>query len=434
MKLYRYSFFISISLLVTLAGCQKKNGCDTNLFSMPAVDSIQQVICRADTTQSYAVYLPHHFDRSERWPVILCFDSHGDGSMPLKLLRPMAEKLGYILAGSNNSENGIGNIEYVVKTFYEDVMRRYPVDQKRIYTLGFSGGGRVASSMAVSWSTIHGVVTCGAGIPQVKPSGIGHSFEIAALAGDGDFNYEEVQAIPDQFEGSGFKTYTRIFHGKHAWPSREELWYAMLWLHLNAMREGLVPNDRELTGCINMSIRDSVKNSRARADYPAVVDFCRQGIALLYGHTSVKWFSKELKKALKDPAYKKYKQDKERTLQMESNLKQGYQMAFNSRDTAWWSREVTIIHQQLKESSNPVEVAMYNRLLAFLSIMAYSYTNRSIQAADLESARRYVTIYGIVDPGNEDYIAFRTMLFPSGKDNATKPGTDSQKPVQRDRH
>src|ERR1700735_1842902 len=66
---------------------------------------IDSVICKADPTQSYALYVPAK-GQKEALPIIYFFDPHADGALPVKKYKALADAYGFILAGSNNSKNG----------------------------------------------------------------------------------------------------------------------------------------------------------------------------------------------------------------------------------------------------------------------------------------------------------------------------------------
>ncbi len=67
---------------------------------------IDSVICSDDSSQIYAIYLPSKYDTSKKWPVIYFFDPHGVGNLPVILYKDLAEKYGFIIAGTYNSKNG----------------------------------------------------------------------------------------------------------------------------------------------------------------------------------------------------------------------------------------------------------------------------------------------------------------------------------------
>jgi len=405
------NFFLIVSLPLLLFACSEKPKNCTDLWQGDAdTNRIFKVTCRYDSTQSYEVYLPANYTPEKKWPVLLCFDPHADGRLPVSLFCGTAGKLGYIVAGSDNSANGVANIEDVVKTFYGDVIGRYSIDSSQIYAAGFSGGGRIAASLALSWSNIRGVISCSAGLPGFQPASGTRPFVMAALAGDGDFNYSEVEALSEQLKGTKFSVYTSIFHGAHAWPSREQLALALLFLHLKAMQEGIVATDHRIVICLKNALIDSLRYYHLNRNIADEFAWAERGASLLSGYKEAGIFRKRVRAISSSSEFRKYLTEKEQVLRMEEMLRMEYQKAFTEKDTAWWRKEANVLRSKLDDSSDGLKKAMHERLLAYLSIMAYTYTNRSLQAGNREAARHFVAIYGIIDPKNPDYLKFRSQL------------------------
>ena len=98
------------------------------------------------------------FDLARQWPVILAFDGGGGGRQGVERYRAAAEKYGYVVAGSNNSRNGPWNVGLdAAAAMIADVKRRFPIDLRRMYTAGMSGGARVAIMVAQNSPEIAGV-------------------------------------------------------------------------------------------------------------------------------------------------------------------------------------------------------------------------------------------------------------------------------------
>ena len=76
--------------------------------------TVKHVLCNADTTQSYQVYLPTAYTKDKKWPVVFMFDSHGSGQMAVEHAMAAAERYNFILIGSNNSKNNVPNLDYIV--------------------------------------------------------------------------------------------------------------------------------------------------------------------------------------------------------------------------------------------------------------------------------------------------------------------------------
>src|SRR5690349_7723917 len=115
MNPFRYIFLIVLSLCaIACANKQPSNDVTTGINdtatsaviattadSFPAGKIIEHIICRGDATQSYALYIP---PRNEKFTVIYFFDPHGDGALPLKKYKSLADKYNFVLIGSNNSK------------------------------------------------------------------------------------------------------------------------------------------------------------------------------------------------------------------------------------------------------------------------------------------------------------------------------------------
>src|SRR4051812_6142146 len=62
---------------------------------------IPRVACLKDATQSYCLYLPSNYSSSKVYPILYFFDSHASGSLPVEKYHELAERYGFIIAGSN---------------------------------------------------------------------------------------------------------------------------------------------------------------------------------------------------------------------------------------------------------------------------------------------------------------------------------------------
>ena len=119
---------------------------------------IGSVACIKNVSHTYALYLPSKYSSDKKYPVIICFDSHGSGVKPVELFKEQAEKYGYILVGSNVSKNGVP-----LQTTFEhydilldDVTTRFNIDKSRIYTCGFSGGAVSPALLPSSKAALQG--------------------------------------------------------------------------------------------------------------------------------------------------------------------------------------------------------------------------------------------------------------------------------------
>ncbi|RPJ79985.1 MAG: hypothetical protein EHM13_12780, partial [Acidobacteria bacterium] len=125
----------------------------------PRGTPIERVACLKQPTQTYALYLPSTYSPDTPHPILYCFDPGARGRVPVELFREPAERLGYIVVGSNNSRNGPwGPIEEAIQAVWEDTHARFALDPRRFYTTGMSGGGGPAWTLASSGAA--GTIIC----------------------------------------------------------------------------------------------------------------------------------------------------------------------------------------------------------------------------------------------------------------------------------
>lgn len=210
---------------------------------LPPGKVIPEVQCAADASQSYALYLPSQYRGDRTWSVILAFDPGGRGRVPVERLQAAAETYGYIVAGSNNSRNGPWEVSAAAaQALWNDVFSRFPIDSRRVYLAGFSGGARVAMAVALSTGRVDGVIASSAGFPDAQPRQA-VPFAVFGTAGTDDFNYQEMREV-DRRLTSAHRVV--IFEGGHDWLPASLAPEALGWLELRAMRSGLRPRDEAL--------------------------------------------------------------------------------------------------------------------------------------------------------------------------------------------
>jgi poly(3-hydroxybutyrate) depolymerase len=220
-------------------------------LDLPRGQIIDDVACNDDPAQHYSLYLPSNFTTDRMWPIILAFDAGGRGRRGVERYQAGAERYGYIVAGSNNSRNGPWKPSLdAARALTADLIGRFPVDLKRIYTAGMSGGARVAMMVALhpemiagrTHPEIAGVFASSAGFPpgEFRES---VAFPIFGTAGTDDFNYREMLNL-DRTLRSPHRVV--VFEGGHTWLPVEAATEAVEWMELQAMTSGIRPRDQTL--------------------------------------------------------------------------------------------------------------------------------------------------------------------------------------------
>ncbi|MBI2683435.1 MAG: hypothetical protein HYX26_09530 [Acidobacteriales bacterium] len=220
-----------------------------------------KIECADDPAQSYALYLPSNYDPKRPWPIIYAFDPIARGSVPVERLKAAAEESGYIVAGSNNARNFSGNGSAVAaQAVWKDTHQRLAIDPAQVYVTGLSGGSRTAAMIAVACDgCIQGVIGVGAGFSSARPPKKGLRFVYYGLAGELDFNYVEMVALQRKLSELGVPNHLRVFSGGHQWPPVEEFKTALVWLNLQAMKQGRRAVD-------NGYVSTQLQQAMARAD------------------------------------------------------------------------------------------------------------------------------------------------------------------------
>jgi dienelactone hydrolase len=230
---------ILVAALVTVTSAQAQE--------LPIGEVVQEVRCRADASQSYALFLPSRYSPQKRWPILYALDPGARGILPVERFKEAAETYGYIVAGSNNSRNGpMDVIITAVRAMLADTRARFAVDDRRVYFTGFSGGARIAVFVANALAGgAAGVIGSGAGLPpEIKPS-TPLPFPYFGMAGIEDFSFPEMRQLDLAMDGSGVPHRFVVFPGGHEWPPKDFCTTAIEWMQLQAMRSGALARNEQ---------------------------------------------------------------------------------------------------------------------------------------------------------------------------------------------
>ena len=211
----------------------------------PTGKVIPKVICSADSSQSYALYLPSTFSATRKWPIIYLFDPQARGEVAVGAARAAAEKFGYIVVASNNSRNGpMADSTSAANAVWRDTQERFPVEEQRRYLAGMSGGARLVTAIALSCDgCAAGVIANAAGFPIDKAPQRNMKFAYFGAVGNADFNYGEFVELRKKLDEARAEYRIRIFDGRHGWAPPEVWLEALDWMDIRAMAAGVLPRD-----------------------------------------------------------------------------------------------------------------------------------------------------------------------------------------------
>ncbi|MEI6614443.1 MAG: hypothetical protein WCL37_06065 [Chrysiogenales bacterium] len=390
-----------LSLLPAKAGAAEE---------LPRGAVVGKVVCAADATQSYALYLPSFYSRDKRWPIIYCFDPGAQGKVPVNLFKAAAEKYGYILAGSNNSQNGPWEpINAAIRAVWTDTQTRFAIDNSRVYSTGHSGGAQVALTFGLflgkPWAGA--ISICGSMPDLPKPDALPKDLAVFIATGISDFNYWPSHKIGSILDGLNRTNRLETFIGGHAWPPGDTILDALSWIELQTMKKGLHQRDE---GWINAQFAERLERARAielKGNGPeayeaflAVADDFRglcpttqaeAAAARLDRPEEIEKYRKELKAA--------EKRELERFAQTNAAL-QGYLNTPDFRERRQWLDKLEV-PRLLRESEKAGEAAAgqgARRLLGYLLAWAVPSATQAYQRGDMTTAADFYELVVLIRP------------------------------------
>lgn len=190
------------------------------------------------TKQRFELYVPAGAGSRAAAPLIL-FISPGQKATGLSQFRTLCDREGVVFASPHrvgNQTPGPRRIRIVMDTL-DEVRRRIKIDPDRTYIGGFSGGGRIAMSIAMALPEYFGGVipVCAGGQLRTEPwlrERVISRLRIALLTGENDFNRGEIERMT-QTLFSGIGVTSRVWTAErigHAIPSGTTLDEAFAWL------------------------------------------------------------------------------------------------------------------------------------------------------------------------------------------------------------
>ena len=190
------------------------------------------------TQQTYELYAPATAKPRQALPAVI-FVSPSGNAMGWRSWKTACEKLGIVFAGPHQAGNNcpMPRRMRIVMDVLDDVRRRYNIDPDRTYIAGFSGGGRIACSIAFALPEFFGgaIPVCAAGDLRSEPwlsQRVIDRLSVAMLTGETDFNRSEVERFRGpMLSDVGVRTkiwvYPKMGHGV---PSGDSLVEVHRWL------------------------------------------------------------------------------------------------------------------------------------------------------------------------------------------------------------
>ena len=207
----------------------------TNAFGLGAAELPKDY---DSTKQRYKLYVPKNYTKDKAWPLVVFISPSNEG-LAWNYWSKSCEELGMLYCAAYGAGNDcpVGRRTRIVFDMLDDVRRHYRIDSDQTYLTGFSGGGRMACSLAHTLPEYFGGVMpiCGTN-PLSKVTylrqRVRDRLSEAFVTGTGDFNRQENEEFRFPMTRElGIRSKLWVVKGMgHAIPEPPVLTEALKWL------------------------------------------------------------------------------------------------------------------------------------------------------------------------------------------------------------
>jgi predicted esterase len=179
------------------------------------------------TKEKFRVVVPKSYAHSAKWGLFVYVNAGDEPGIPAEHLAVLEKRKLLAVAAyrSGNGRNIFDRFRLAIDANF-NMRKRFNIDPARVYVSGFSGGGRVASMLAVAYADLFsgGIPFCGVNFYKDIPSEPGKHWPLGYLpvdealkiaktagrfvlvTGEKDFNLKNTRAVHEHgFKKEGFK-------------------------------------------------------------------------------------------------------------------------------------------------------------------------------------------------------------------------------------
>ncbi len=384
---------VCISVLDSCINTQKKIVSDNNMEKTDSCSLFPSVI--------YEIFIPKIDTKCTDRPLLIVIDPHGNGKLAINKFRQAAEDFNCILVASNTIKNGSQDYVSTINLLIDDAREKY-VSGKVLLLAGFSGGARMVLNYA-QYFPVSGVISCGAlaSPDQFKEINI----PVMCIIGMTDFNFVEAAQYIFNPEKAPKSLSIQFTEDTHAWPGTTILRNALGLLLLN------LKNCPECAS-LNLQMKEFVKTQKNR--YDSLVNLEKYIEAALLARNFVKMgdksFEERLDKLEYNPEFNNALDQLRESIRFELTVRNAYYSALQEENAVWWEQEIKSLSRNIANENDPYRRYALKRIKGFLGIMCYSLSNNSLRNNDLDTAKRILAIYRIVEPENPDMFYFSALF------------------------
>ncbi|MCK8521957.1 hypothetical protein M0D21_10290 [Aquimarina sp. D1M17] len=364
---------------------------------------IDSIPISKEAKESFALYLPSTYTQNTLSSIVFIFEPAARSKIGIQAFVEASEKYNYILVCSNNTRNGPYQRNFeITNRLFDYIFSNFNVAEDRILLAGFSGGARLATSIAVLTDQIAGVIACGAAfsenqshVPSIQ------KFAFVGMCGDEDMNYTEMILARHYLEKFNFSQALFTYSGDHSWPPPEEILKAFEWLEIQAHIKNIKRRtDKEIYRSYQGSYQDASLSVSKNNLIEAIEDYDRliSTYESFYEMDSIKSNIRQIKSS---KAYKSIFRSFSKAFDAEAKLTEKFRKQFykdyvnpKQSDMNWWKRELNA----LKESKDPEMNKMIKRLRFKIFALAYSMNNPNLNQPNTAQKEFCIKINKIIYP------------------------------------
>jgi hypothetical protein len=397
----------------TVISSEKEPSIAYSKIDCKAGEIITSLTAQSNPAISFALYCPKA-DQDKPLPVIYFFDPHADGSLPLNRYQSIADELNVLLVGCNSTKNGMSmaDAETAAMSMITDCMNRLSLNQRAQIISGFSGGSKVACTIAARHSFFSGLIACSGA--TFEKNAFSDSLNVVSVAGQKDFNYHEMIAFNDAIANN-----KHIFietENTHEWPTEKTMKRAIQFQLLQAViQKRIVKNDLLLQQWKEEWNKEIIALVNKNEPY-LLHRYLQNAIEAFNGIANVTAWHDQLMAVEKSEAYQKYITKQRNLIYQEKEMQKMLNDAFANQNELWWQKEINDLKTGSVRSDDKLIASLNSRLLGYIGIACYSYSKQLVSENQKEAAK-VLAIYKMAEPDNAEAWFLSAVFFANQNNN-----------------
>lgn len=197
------------------------------------------------------------------------------------------------------------------------------------------------------------------------------------------------------------------WEGKHSWPDSLTATDAFKWFLFRKMQKNEIKWDAKLIQKTNIAFVKNVNQLYKTKQYYKTYINGKKTIIMLDKLSNVQPVKNIIGTVVKSQSFLNEMKQLENQYQKETKLKNQYIANLQTQDSLYWKTETN----KLYALANTDKYGIYERLLGFLSLAAYSVSTESFRQNKLDNLPNILALYRYADPQNAEYAFLSAKYY-----------------------